>query len=208
MPESVPSAIVPGADLSLSAVLGFEQVSGKEATMTTERVEGVVAWLRKVVKELPGLGLFDVAPGIVTELARVLSTPLSKVGIALWNQRKEIRKYADETQYPPTEVHVVELDKHELKQVLKPTVEIRLNGRPLTSVALKLSAIVTLKGVKLVIRGGWITHLRLGELNGKAVLEVTRPEILKELKLKEVQAQPWKLDREIALPGRGVRIPR
>ena len=206
MTDPAPSGIQLGADLPLSAVLGFQSVPAKDNALSRERVAGVAKWLGEVAREIPALGLLEVAPGMVRELARVLATPLSEIGITLWNKRQEIRKFADETRYPATEAHEVDLYEHEFKQTVKPTIEIRLNDRALASVTLTATASVTLKSARLVIRGGWITHVRLGELTGKAVLGVEQPKVLAKLKLKEVKSESWKLDQEIALPGKGVRI--
>lgn len=194
-------------DLPLSAVLGLESGPNKDDTLTDERVNGVKAWLKDVVREIPGPHLLGEVPAMVRALAHALATPVSEIGLNLWNKRAEIQKYADDSANPPTETHIVELYEHDLKQTLKSRIDIRLDGKTLGSVTLKATATVTVKAAKLVIRGGYITHVRLGELIGKAVLGVEQPDVLAKLKLKEVKSEPWKLDQEIMLPRGGVKIP-
>lgn len=206
MTDTAPTGVELGADLPLNVVLGFQSGTPKESAITKERVEGVAAWLKEVARAIPEFGPFDVTTGILRELANVLDTPLSEIGINLWNKRAEIRKFADESRYPPSETHEVELYEHDFEQTVRPTAEVRLGGRRVGSVTLKATASVTVKAVRLVIRGGWITHIRMGELIGKAVLAVEKPDALKGFKLKEVKSEPWKLNQEFALPGKGVQI--
>lgn len=194
-------------DLPLSAVLGLDAGPIKDNTITTERVDAVGNWLTKAIRDVPELRLLDVVPGMVRELARALSTPVSEIGINLWNKRAEIQKYADTSDYPATEAHELELYEHELKQTVKPTIEVRVNGDRIASVTLTATASITVKAAKLVIRGGWITHVRLGDISGKAVLGVADPPALAKLKLHEVKSAPWKLDQELKLPGNGIQIP-
>jgi hypothetical protein len=194
-------------DLPLSAVLGLDAGPIEDNVISMERVDAVQRWLAGAIRDVPDLRYLDVAPGMVRELARALSTPVSEMGINLWNKRAEIRKYADISAYPATEAHELELYEHELKQTIKPTIEVRVNGVTITSVTLAATASITVKAARLVIRGGWITHVRLGDIMGKAVLGIAEPLALAKLELHEVKSAPWKLDQELKLPGNGIRIP-
>ena len=192
---------MPDADLPLSAVLELEETSGKDNTVTRESVSSTVKMVEEVIRDIPSLRLLGVAPDVVGALAAALGTPLSGIAITAWNKRSEVRKYADPTRYPPDESNVVWLSEHQVKQTLKPSVQVRLAGVPLPKLVFTASVTLTLHGAKLVIRGGKITHVRLGEVTAATQLSAGKAELVKR------NVRTWSLPGELAL-GDGMPIGR
>jgi hypothetical protein len=190
---------MPDADMPLSAVLELEETSAKDNTITRESVSGAVKLVEEVIREIPSLRLLDVGPDVVRELAASLRTPLSGIAITAWNKRDEIRKYADPSRYPPDQTNVVWLSEHQLKQTVKPSVEVRVGVVPLPKLVFTASVTLTLHGAKLVIRAGKITHVRLGDVTAATQLSAGKAELIKR------NVKTWSLPGELAL-GDGVRI--
>lgn len=188
------------ADITLSAVLGLEKTTGD--AFTRETVRDAVELVREVAREVPTLRFLDVAPDVVRVLAGALGVTVSGIVIAVWNKRSEIRKYADVSRYPPDEEHDVWLHEHEVRQTLKPSVQVRVAGLPLQGMKLVFTASVslTLHGAILVIKGGRITHVRLGDVSASGQLSAGRAKLVRR------ELRKWSLPGSVAL-GEGIRIP-
>ena len=191
-------------DIPLSSVFGLEPASADDNTVTKESVGKILTIVREATGnsglKSAAVRALDMSPGVLLELAKSLRSPLSAIAAGVWNKRKEIQKYADQKTYPPDETNTVFLYEHELKQTIKPTVTIRYAGVKLMTLTFSGAATITLHSAVLVIRGGRITHIQLGDVTAAVELGIEGAKaVSKELRT-------WKVPGAIKL-GDGIKIP-
>ena len=192
------------ADIPLRAVFGLEPPSAGEGAVTPEMGRDALAAVREALAHASAsavlLRTLDVAPGVLTELARALTTPLSEVVVTAWNKRNEIRQYADTKKYPADESHAVWLAEHELRETVHPTVEIRYAGAHLATVKFDAVAKLTFHGLNLIIRGGRIMAVQLGSVSTAASLSVIGAKLIAK------ETRDYDFTGAISL-GDGITIP-
>jgi hypothetical protein len=189
------------SDVPLSAVFGLEDPP-KGNIVTPESIARARKAVQESLQDVPSLRLLkNVDADVIQELVAVLRSPLSDIVCTAWNKRKEIGKYADLERYPATDSYYVSLSKHEISQTLKPSIRVLLMGIQLTKLVFAASLTLTLNGSRLVIRGGRITHLQIGEVTADTELR------LGKAKLIERDIRQWHLPGQVAL-GTGIPIPR
>ena len=167
-------------------------MDGASLTEVAQRV-------RDAVQRMPTLRPLFAGPGIVMELTRALRTPLSAILVTAWNKREEIRKFADADRYPQHEAHEVWLHEHEVRETLKPTVEVRFGGVPLPKLVFQATLSAHLHGAILIIRDGCITHVKLGELTTTGDLALGQASLISH------ELQKWSLPGMLKL-GEGVKV--
>lgn len=189
------------SDVLLSAVFGLEDPP-RGNLVTPESLAGARKAVNEALRDVPSLRLLkNVDADVVQELATALRTPLSGIVCTAWNKRREIGKYADVERYPGPDAYYVSLSKHEISQTLKPSVRVLLAGMQVAKLVFSASLTLTLNGSRLVIRGGKITHVQIGEVTADAELR------LGKAKLIERDIRQWQLPGQLALAD-GIQIPR
>jgi hypothetical protein len=157
--------MMPDKDLTLGVVFGLEGPISDNGGRGRETMRQAVQWVREALRGHPALRALDVAPGVVRELGGALGVSLSGIAVSAWNKRKEIAKFGDPQQTPADETHEVWLVEHDIKQVIKPSVVVRLAGQEVGKLTFLFTATFTFDGAMLVIRGGKVTHVRLGDVS-------------------------------------------
>lgn len=152
------------SDITLSALLKLETTPPSDDVLSPKLAQRAAEWVRKTAKGIPHLAGLDLGAGVVRELVGALGSPVSDVLVTAWNKRVEIQKYSDSKQVRPDETHEVSLYDHEVKQTVTPTVQVLLASQPVVTFAFPCSVTIALHGAMLVVRGGRVTHLRLGDL--------------------------------------------
>lgn len=191
------------SDIPLSVVFGVQAPSPGADGVNKETARRALDMVRNAIAHAPAAGAviraLDVGPGALADLARALGTPLSEIAVNAWNKRKEIAKYADPKAYPPDETHAVWLYEHELTETIMPTVRVRYAGMELIQLVFEGAAKLTFHSAVLIIRGGRITHVQLGDITAAVSLSVKGAELVdKELK-------QWRVPGAVKL-GDGIRI--
>lgn len=143
----------------------------------------------------------NVVDSVQEALLSAFDTPVWQLAAGAWNKRDEIRKYADPVATPPDQINKVWLVEHKLSQSIHPVVEVRVPGVPI-AVRLKFTVkvVLTFHGAVLVIRGGRITHVQLGDLTTKVSLAAGAAKLIERTVAK------WPLPDQLTL-GEGIRIP-
>lgn len=192
---------MPESDVPLSAVFGLEDAP-KENFVTPESIAGARKAVHEALRDVPSLRLLrNVDADVVQELTASLRSPLSGIVCTAWNKRREIGKYADVERYPATDAYYVSLSKHEISQTLKPSIRVLVMGMQMAKLVFSASLTLTLNGSRLVIRGGKITHVQIGEVTADTELR------LGKAKLIEREIRQWQLRGQLALAD-GIPIPR
>ena len=105
------------------------------------------------------------------ELPKLLDVDGAKLLVEAWNKSRELRKYADETKYPPDEVVLVALTKNKVDTSLKPYLQLVVNGEPAGQLHFAVDLSLTFEGAELTITGGRIKKIRPGTCTGSGALK-------------------------------------
>ena len=190
------------ADIPLSLVFGFER--DPDAADGGGESPPALFLVRQALERAPAaiaaLSMPGVAPALLLELAKALRTTLGEIATTAWSKRGEIRKYGDPKAYPPNVTHEVSLYEHKLEHSIRPSVTVSYAGREIIKIVFVGTATLTFDGAMLVIRGGRLRAVRLGDVTAEVALSAEGAELVTK------QLKQWKLRSELVL-GNGVTIP-
>ena len=133
-------------------------------------------------------------------LARLLDIDVVRLLVDGWNKARELRKYRDESAYPPDEVIVVALSKHKLESQHKPHLELVVADRPVGRLHFQIDLALNIDGAQLTIQGGRIMRIATGKTSGTGTIRCEG--VIVGQKEAKLGALPGKIDL-----GAGVPIP-
>ena len=133
-------------------------------------------------------------------LARVMDIDVIGLLVDGWNKSRELRKYRDETAYPPDEVVVVALSKHKLESQHKPHLELVVADRPVGRVSFQIDLALAIDGAQLTIQGGRIKRIATGKTSGTGTIRCEG--VIVGQKEAKLGALPGQIDL-----GNGIPIP-
>ena len=159
------------------------------------------ARLAKQFEEKAGPTWNSVRQQLPNQLKTFLDIDVAEILIGVWNKSKELQKYRDPVKYPPEEVSLVSLLKHEIESTHQPYVDVLLNGRSIAKVHFEIKVELTLEGVELQIQGGRIMAIKTGDCSANGAIKCEGASLLE------------KKTKTMALPGvinlgEGIVIPR
>lgn len=133
--------------------------------------QNTIALVRKTklaaAKAIPGPLKQDAAFALLDTSRGMLNTPLGSVLGQAWTTAHDLRRYCDQSQYPPGKTNEHTLKKHELALRRDPEIEVTLNGQPTgVKVQFELKLALELEGALLQIRDGRIIGARVGDARG------------------------------------------
>lgn len=122
-----------------------------------------------------GQRLIEQASGQIVQAAgSLLSTSLSDVLVKGWNLHQDLRAAAIETlePFPAPPQKPVDLDPHEISVTQHPEVEVTLNGRRIVSLRFELAIVVTVSGLRAIVRVGRLAAVDSGSCTVTVTLSV------------------------------------
>lgn len=102
----------------------------------------------------------DATIQLVQAAQSLLDTPLDKVLATAWVARKELRKYADPSAYPPGDEGIIELHEHEVESKHEGKVTVLLNEKEVGTLDLTLTLTVHITAGVLTISAGRLMTLQ------------------------------------------------
>ena len=144
------------------------------------------AWLERAFPDTEsGRELAGLLPKVARDaLAKLLSDQVDKLldmdvlelFVSAWLKHREFAALANKE----GEGQLVELIDHAMSSVHEPKVEIMLDAKRVFVLPLKIVLELEFRGVQLMLRGGRVREVRLGELEGKGKLEIAGQEVTKQ----------------------------
>jgi len=160
----------------------------------------VYAQMQEQMQDKAGAAWKMVQGNMDQHLARLLDIDVVRLLVDGWNKARELRKYRDESAYPPDEVIVVALSKHKLESQHKPHLELVVADRPVGRLHFQIDLVLNIDGAQLTIQGGRIMRIATGKTSGTGTIRCQGVIVgQKEAKLGALQG---KIDL-----GAGVPIP-
>lgn len=130
----------------------------------------VYAQMQEQMQEKAGAAWKMAQGNLNQHLARLLDIDVIGLLVDGWNKSRELRKYRDETAYPPDEVVVVALSKHKLESQHKPHLELVVADRPVGKVSFQIDLALAIDGAQLTIQGGRIKRIATGKTSGTGTI--------------------------------------
>jgi len=160
----------------------------------------VYAQMQEQMQDKAGAAWKMVQGNMDQHLARLLDIDVVRLLVDGWNKARELRKYRDESAYPPDEVIVVELSKHKLESQHKPHLELVVADRPVGRLHFQIDLALNIDGAQLTIQGGRIMRIATGKTSGTGTIRCEG--VIVGQKEAKLGALPGKIDL-----GAGVPIP-
>ncbi len=163
------------------------------------------AWLERTFPDTEaGRQLTGLLPKVARDaLAKLLSDQIDdllgmdvlELFVSAWLKHREFAALANK----PGEGQLVELIDHAMSSVHEPKVELMLDGKRVFVLPVKIVLALQFRGAQLLLRGGRVREVRLGELEGKGRFEIAGQKV-KEQALGEAKLPGiWRLDPGIPL---------
>ena len=160
----------------------------------------VYAQMQEQMQDKAGAAWKMVQGNMDQHLARLLDIDVVRLLVDGWNKARELRKYRDESAYPPDEVIVVALSKHKLESQHKPHLELVVADRPVGRLHFQIDLVLNIDGAQLTIQGGRIMRIATGKTSGTGTIRCQG--VIVGQKEAKLGALPGKIDL-----GAGVPIP-
>ena len=130
----------------------------------------VYAQVQEQMQDKAGAAWKMVQGNMDQHLARLLDIDVVRLLVDGWNKARELRKYRDESAYPPDEVIVVALSKHKLESQHKPHLELVVADRPVGRLHFQIDLALNIDGAQLTIQGGRIMRIATGKTSGTGTI--------------------------------------
>ena len=130
----------------------------------------VYAQMQEQMKDKAGVAWKMAQDNMDQHLERLMDIDVVGLLVSGWNKSRELRKYRDETAYPPDEVVVVALAKHKLESQHKPHLELVVADRPVGRLNFQIDLALNIDGAQLTIQGGRVKRIATGKTSGTGTI--------------------------------------
>ncbi len=158
-------------DDQVGFAFGIEPKANGDLRIDADSVLGLVKGAASILTGLSGLSGVDITRDVAACVAQVLETRLRDIAIGAWNERKELRKYADSKEYPAANTYRVKLKEHSVKWTYRPYIEVSVAAIK-HKVPFVVIATFTFGGPVLSIKGGRYRAIEFGEAKVVGKLEL------------------------------------
>ena len=105
------------------------------------------------------LGVFR---GIAAQIPGLLRLDLGVILVGGWKKMADLRGYTDRAKYPADQTVFVEVTRHTVSSIHKPSLDIVVNGVKVDAVPFELKLMIVVDGAVLTIRDGRILSVKTG----------------------------------------------
>jgi len=186
--------------LTVGGLFGVGPEGLSSDQITDAALTQVYAQMQEQMQDKAGAAWKMVQGNMDQHLARLLDIDVVRLLVDGWNKARELRKYRDESAYPPDEVIVVALSKHKLESQHKPHLELVVADRPVGRLHFQIDLALNIDGAQLTIQGGRIMRIATGKTSGTGTIRCEG--VIVGQKEAKLGALPGKIDL-----GAGVPIP-
>ena len=156
--------------------------------------------LREQMQDKAGAAWKMMGDKLPEHTGKLLDIDVVKLLVEGWNKARELRKYRDETVYPPDETVVAVLVKHKHEVKLSPHLELVVAERPIGRLHFTIDLALVIEGAELTIQGGRIKSIATGKTSGTGTIRCEG--VIVGQKEAKLGALPGRIDL-----GNGIPIP-
>lgn len=147
----------------------------------------------RISQEVQGIKWTAAMPDLVPKICDLLEIKVDGVLLSAWKKAGEIQAVIEKSKQTPEETTYVELAEHTINSEHKPSIDVKLRGAKLKTIALLVQLGFKLKGFVLKIKNGGIIELQTGDCEVKGTLKFSG------LTIAEKKLEPIKLPFSIPI---------
>ncbi len=160
------------------------------ADPSDERWKAVEERLSEEVKGIKWTAaMSDLAP----KLCDLLEIKIPDVLLAAWKKARELQEVIEKSKLTPEEITYLELADHSINSEHKPSIDVKLRGAKVKTIALLVQMGFKLKGFVLKIQNGGIVEIQTGHCEAKGTIKYAG------LAIAEKKLEPIKLPLSIPI---------
>lgn len=143
----------------------FELPEKGDAALADDRWQ---AMQERISQEVKGIKWTAAMPDLIPKICDLLEINVDDVLLAAWKKASELQTVIEKSKQTPEETTFVALAEHTINSEHKPSIDVKLKGAKLKTIALLVQLGFKLKGFVLKIKNGCIIELQTGdcEVNG------------------------------------------
>lgn len=149
----------------------------------------------RISQEVKGIKWTAAMPDLVPKICDLLEIRVDGVLLSAWKKAGEIQAVIEKSKQTPEEATYVELAEHTINSEHKPSIDVKLRGAKLKTIALLVQLGFKLKGFVLKIKNGGIIELQTGHCEVKGTVKFSG------LTIAEKKLEPIKLPFSIPIPS-------
>lgn len=126
---------------------------------------------QRIGEEIKGIKWTAAMPDLVPKICDLLDIKVDDVLLSAWKKAGEIRAVIEKSKQTPEETTYVELAEHTINSEHKPSIDVKLRGAKIKTIALLVQLGFQLKGFVLKIKNGGIIEVQAGHCEVKGTLK-------------------------------------
>jgi hypothetical protein len=151
------------------------------------------AMQERISQEVKGIKWTAAMPDLIPKICDLLEIKVDDVLLAAWKKARELQTVIEKSKQTPEETTYVELAEHTINSEHKPSIDVKLRGAKLKTIALLVQLGFKLKGFVLKIKNGGIIELQTGHCEVKGTIKFSG------LTIAEKKLEPLKLPFSIPI---------
>lgn len=185
-----------------------EQEVPEERRTAVESHPDMEALKKSIAEECKGLPWSFTATDVTKKIKDLLDIDVAGIMVGAWSKYREVLKYADSKQYPPTDTYLVSLAEHTVSSTHHPYIDVTVNEKPVGRIEFEVKITLTLKGIILTIKGGRIMSIKTGSCKGKGTITYKGVPVFERQTDSFTLPGTIELGQGIPIPGRGGKTGR
>lgn len=125
----------------------------------------------RIGQELKGIKWTAAMPDLVPKICDLLEIKVDDVLLSAWKKAAEIKAVIEKSKQTPEETSYVELAEHTINSEHKPSIDVKLRGAKLKTIALLVQLGFKLQGFVLKIKNGGIIEMQAGHCEVKGTIK-------------------------------------
>jgi hypothetical protein len=125
----------------------------------------------RIGQEIKGIKWSAAMSDLVPKICDLLEIRVDGVLLAAWKKASEIRTVLEKSRQTPEETTYVELAEHTINSEHKPSIDVKLRGAKLKTIALLVHLGFNLQGFVLKIKNGSIIEMQAGKCDVKGTIK-------------------------------------
>jgi len=146
----------------------FELPEKGEADSDDDRWQAVE---QRISQEVKGIKWTAAMPDLVPKICDLLEIKVDGVLLSAWKKASEIKTVLEKSRQTPEETTYVELAEHTINSEHKPSIDVKLRGAKLKTIALLVQLGFKLQGFVLKIKNGGIIEIQAGHCELKGTIK-------------------------------------
>jgi len=126
---------------------------------------------QRISQEVKGIKWTAAMPDLIPKICDLLEIKVDDVLLTAWKKASELRTVIEKSKQTPEETTYVALAEHTINSEHKPSIDVKLRGAKLKTIALLVQLSFKLQGFVLKIKNGGIIEMQAGHCEVKGTIK-------------------------------------